>query len=227
MENIRGLLSYIQDFNELSVMVRIILAVIAGGIIGIERGIHGSSAGLRTHIFVCVGSALTALCSLYVSKVLGYSGDVFRIPASVVSGIGFLGAGTILVKNDNSIAGLTTATGMWVTAITGITFGYGFYAGGIVTTLICIVNAALLTKVEHNRLHNLRFYIEVSNVDRIQPIINKIYDILKKHIYIEPIPAKSGIVGHVGLEVTASTKDDFEKVKNELSSFEEIYYIVK
>lgn len=93
-------------------MLRIILAVIAGGIIGNERGMHGSAAGLRTHIYVCVGGALTSLCGLYVSRVLGFCGDVFRIPASVVSGIGFLGAGTILVKSDSSIAGLTTAAGM-------------------------------------------------------------------------------------------------------------------
>lgn len=227
MDNILAFISYIQDFNGFSVMLRIILAVIAGGIIGNERGVHGSAAGLRTHIFVCVGSALTSICSLYVSEVLGFSGDVFRIPASVVSGIGFLGAGTILVKSDRSIAGLTTAAGMWVTAITGIAFGYGFYTGGIVTTLICIVNASLLTRIEHNRIRYMRFYVEVNNVDVVQSIVDKLYQLLNNDVLIETIPAKSGIVGNVGLEVTISTRNDFDRIKKELSSFEGINYIVQ
>jgi putative Mg2+ transporter-C (MgtC) family protein len=227
MENIRGFINYIQEFNMLSVLLRIVLAIIAGGIIGNERGMHGSAAGLRTHIFVCVGGALTALCSLYVSGNLGFSGDVFRIPASVVSGIGFLGAGTILVKSDSSIVGLTTAAGMWVTAITGIALGCGFYTGGVITTLICIVNATLFTRIEHNRLRYMRFYVEVSNVDIIQSKVNKLYDLLSDDVYIDTIPAKSGIVGNVGLEVTTTTKNDFDRLKKELSNFEGINYIVQ
>jgi len=227
METIGFFISYIHGFNWFSVLLRIILAVIAGGIIGNERGMHGSAAGLRTHIFVCMGGALTSLCSLYVSKVMGLEGDVFRIPASVVSGIGFLGAGTILVKSDSSIVGLTTAAGMWVTAITGIALGYGFYTGSIITTLICVVNATLFTKMEHNRLRYMRFYIEVSDVDIIQLIVDKLYSILSDDVYIDTIPAKSGIVGNVGLEVTTSTKNDFDRLKKELSSFEGINFIVQ
>ena len=227
MDTIGFFVSYIHEFNWFSVLLRIVLAVIAGGIIGNERGMHGSAAGLRTHIFVCMGGALTSLCSLYVSKVMGLEGDVFRIPASVVSGIGFLGAGTILVKSDSSIVGLTTAAGMWVTAITGIALGYGFYTGSIITTLICVVNATLFTKMEHNRLRYMRFYIEVSDVDIIQSIVDKLYAILSDDVYIDTIPAKSGIVGNVGLEVTTSTKNDFDRLKKELNSFKGINFIVQ
>ncbi len=227
MDIIGYFVRYIHEFNGFSVLLRIVLAVIAGGIIGNERGMHGSAAGLRTHIFVCMGGALTSLCSLYVSKVMGVEGDVFRIPASVVSGIGFLGAGTILVKSDSSIVGLTTAAGMWVTAITGIALGYGFYTGSIITTLICVVNATLFTKMEHNRLRYMRFYIEVSDVDIIQSIVDKLYAILSDDVYIDTIPAKSGIVGNVGLEVTTSTKNDFDRLKKELNSFKGINFIVQ
>ena len=227
MDTIGFFVSYIHEFNWFSVLLRIVLAVIAGGIIGNERGMHGSAAGLRTHIFVCMGGALTSLCSLYVSKVIGVEGDVFRIPAQVVSGIGFLGAGTILVKSDSSIVGLTTAAGMWVTAITGIALGYGFYTGSIITTLICVVNATLFTKMEHNRLRYMRFYIEVSDVDIIQSIVDKLYAILSDDVYIDTIPAKSGIVGNVGLEVTTSTKNDFDRLKKELNSFKGINFIVQ
>lgn len=227
MDTIGFFVSYIHEFNGISVLLRIVLAVIAGGIIGNERGMHGSAAGLRTHIFVCMGGALTSLCSLYVSKGMGVEGDVFRIPAQVVSGIGFLGAGTILVKSDSSIVGLTTAAGMWVTAITGIALGYGFYTGSIITTLICVVNATLFTKMEHNRLRYMRFYIEVSDVDIIQSIVDKLYAILSDDVYIDTIPAKSGIVGNVGLEVTTSTKNDFDRLKKELNSFKGINFIVQ
>ncbi|MBP5225635.1 MAG: MgtC/SapB family protein, partial [Lachnospiraceae bacterium] len=99
MEQIRAILNYIQEFNIVSVILRILLAVIAGGVIGSERGRHGRAAGFRTHILVCLGGAMTSLSSMYVAVVSGMPGDVFRISAQVISGIGFLGAGIILVKN--------------------------------------------------------------------------------------------------------------------------------
>ena len=171
MEQIRQAYQYLCEFNTVSVLLRILLAVAAGGLIGNERGRYGRSAGFRTHILVCLGGAMTVLCSLFVNKVAGMSGDVFRIPAQVISGIGFLGAGIILVRNNSTVAGLTTAAGMWVTATIGIAFGYGFYLGGVVTTVVCIINAALLTKVEHNRTRSMRFYVEVNDIGKIQAVV--------------------------------------------------------
>ena len=124
MEQIRVFFNYFGEFNTVSVLLRIALAVIAGGVIGDERGRHGRAAGFRTHIYVCLGGALTSLCSLFVATVSGMGGDVFRISAQVISGIGFLGAGIILVRNNNTVAGLTTAAGMWVTATIGVAFGF-------------------------------------------------------------------------------------------------------
>ena len=182
-------------------MIRILLAVIAGGVIGNERGRHGRAAGFRTHILVCLGGAMTALCSLYVSKVAGMGGDVFRIPAQVISGIGFLGAGIILVRNNNTVAGLTTAAGMWVTATIGVSFGFGFYGGAVLVTVICVVNATLLTRVEHNRLRSMRYYVEVGGVEKVQEVLDRIETALNKDVFIETIPAKSGITGSVGFVV--------------------------
>lgn len=112
----------------LSVFSRSILSVIIGGLIGSERARHGRAAGMRTHILVCLGSALTSMMSVYVSQILGNGGDILRIPAQVISGIGFLGAGMIILKNNNVITGLTTAAGVWTTSIIGIAVGYGFYS---------------------------------------------------------------------------------------------------
>ena len=112
MEQIRSAFEYLQSFNTVTLVIRLLLAVVAGGVIGGERGRHGRAAGLRTHILVCLGGAMTSLCSLYVSQINGLPGDVFRISASVISGIGFLGAGTIIVTKNYTVKGLTTAAGL-------------------------------------------------------------------------------------------------------------------
>lgn len=93
----------------LSTVLRSLAAVVIGGLIGSERARHGRAAGMRTHILVCLGACMTSMTSMFVSDALGNNGDVFRIPAQVVSGIGFLGAGMIILKNNNMITGLTTA----------------------------------------------------------------------------------------------------------------------
>lgn len=95
----------------LSTVLRSLAAVVIGGLIGSERARHGRAAGMRTHILVCLGSCMTSMTSVFVSDIMGNNGDVFRISAQVVSGIGFLGAGMIILKNNNMITGLTTAAG--------------------------------------------------------------------------------------------------------------------
>ena len=225
MEQIQGFYHYIGEFNTVSVLLRILLAVIVGGVIGNERGRHGRAAGFRTHIYVCLGGAMTSLCSLFVLSASGLSGDVFRIPAQVISGIGFLGAGIILVKNNSTVAGLTTAAGMWVTATIGVAFGYGFYLGGILATVICIVNAALLTKIEHKRIQALRFYVEVDDIEKIQSVLNGIQAVIED-AFIETFPAKSGIAGHVGFEVTTSYKPNYEELREKLSKIDGVHFVV-
>ena len=226
METLHKVFAYLGEFNAVTALLRILLAVIAGGIIGNERGRHGRAAGFRTHILVCLGGAMTSLCGLFVSQVSGLGGDVFRIPAQVVSGIGFLGAGIIMVKNNNTVAGLTTAAGMWVTATIGVALGFGFYGGGILTTVICVVNATLLTKVEHNRLRAMRYYVEVGSIEKIQSVLDQIETLLTKEVFIETIPAKSGIVGSVGFVVTTSNGVSAEEIKRALCQIDGVSFVV-
>ena len=226
MEQIRAVIQYLVEFNQVTCLLRIVLAVIAGGVIGNERGRHGRAAGFRTHILVCLGGAMTALCSLYVSNVLGTGGDVFRIPAQVISGIGFLGAGIIMVRNNNTVAGLTTAAGMWVTATIGLAFGFGFYGGGILTTVICVLNATIFTRVEVNRLRAMRFYAEVDDIAKIQGILDQIDTLLNKDGFVETIPAKSGIVGNVGFVITTSNRGNSEEIKGALTRIDGISFVV-
>lgn len=227
MEQIQAFISYMEGFNFVSVLVRLLLAVIAGGVIGSERGRHGSPAGFRTHILVCLGSAMTALCSAYVNLAAGLGGDIFRISAQVISGIGFLGAGIILVRNNTSIAGLTTAAGMWVTASIGIAFGFGFYEGAIAATVICVVTAALLTKVEHRRKRALHFYAEIRDTSKIQDVLDRIGEILEGDMVFEATPPKSGLPGSVGFNVTTSPKHSFESIKHALYEIEGISFVVQ
>ena len=226
MEQIRAFFNYFGEFNTVSVLLRIALAVIAGGVIGDERGRHGRAAGFRTHIYVCLGGALTSLCSLFVATVSGMGGDVFRISAQVISGIGFLGAGIILVRNNNTVAGLTTAAGMWVTATIGVAFGYGFYGGGVLATVICVINAALLTRIEHNRMQPIRFYMEVNDIQKIQSVLDQIETILDHDSFIETIPAKSGLPGSVGFAVTAINNNNQDEIKQAFLKIDGVGFVV-
>jgi putative Mg2+ transporter-C (MgtC) family protein len=126
--------------SELEVVVRLVLSAVAGGIVGMEREASNRPAGLRTHILVTLGSTLIMLVSMYGFQGLGADnsgGEPARLAAQVVSGIGFLGAGTIL-RTGNSIRGLTTAASIWVCGGIGLAIGSGYYLGGAATTIIVL-----------------------------------------------------------------------------------------
>ena len=128
-----AVLAYLREFNIVTILIRLVLAVVCGGIIGLERGRQRRAAGLRTHILVCLGAALTATVGFFAREVLEISSsDPLRISAQVISGIGFLGVGTILIKGRFQITGLTTAAGLWVTAAIGIALGAGFIEGALI-----------------------------------------------------------------------------------------------
>lgn len=192
------------NINLFTVLIRIGLAVLFGGIIGNERGKHGSQAGLRTHILVCLGAAMTSLVGMYANEILGYSGDPFRIAAQVVSGIGFLGAGMIIVKSGNAITGLTTAAGMWTTATIGIALGIGFYSGATLVMLACVFTAAFLTRVERKRKQSTHLYVEIEELADSGNITDQIRSLLNNNCLMEIQPPKSGISGHLGLFITVS-----------------------
>lgn len=134
--------------NDVVFIIRLVIAAVLGGLIGFEREVHGRAAGLRTHILVCVGSALMMLTSIHmVSLVQGASIDPGRIAAQVVSGIGFLGAGTIM-RFKASIRGLTTAASLWAAAGLGLAVGSGLYVGAFSATAIMLVVLVYLRRFE-------------------------------------------------------------------------------
>lgn len=135
LENI----DFLNEFNGVSVFVRLILALILGALLGIERERKQRPAGLRTYTLVCLGSALAAVTNEYICTIYP-SADPARIPAQIVSGIGFLGAGTILVTKEHQVKGLTTAAGLWCCAAVGIAVGSGFYYGAILAGILIVVS---------------------------------------------------------------------------------------
>ena len=136
-------------FSVNTTFIRLFLAFILGSIIGLERERKGRSAGLRTHILVCVGSSLIMLVSLYIYEI--YQGkapvDPSRIAASVVTGIGFLGAGTI-IRGGHGIRGLTTAASVWVSSAIGLAVGCGYLTAAVATTIITFLTLSFLKWME-------------------------------------------------------------------------------
>jgi len=154
----------LREVTYLSVVLRIVAAVLVGGLIGLERGLKHRSAGLRTYMVVCLGACLMMLTNQYIFQVFG-AGDPVRMGAQVVSGIGFLGAGTIIVTRRNQIKGLTTAAGLWTAAGVGLALGVGFYEAAIVGGVAVFVVMTLLQKMDdsmHRKTKALEIYVELS-----------------------------------------------------------------
>lgn len=196
--------SLISDFNIWSVLIRIVLSAILGGIIGFERGRHGRAAGLRTHILVCVGATITALTGVFGVENLG-GGDAFRISAQVISGIGFLGVGMILVRNRTVVTGLTTAAGLWTTATIGIAVGYGFYSGALVATMLCSIAVTLLGHFEEKGKTVSNVYLEISDTRRTGEIVRELRHIFDSSVVVNIVSPKSNAVGHIGILLLVKT----------------------
>lgn len=154
----------IRELTYLAVGLRVLASIIIGGLIGLERGMKNRPAGMRTYMAVCLGSCLVMLTNQYVYQVYS-TGDPVRMAAQVVSGIGFLGAGTIVVTGRSQIKGLTTAAGLWTSAAVGLALGIGFYeaaiAGGIGVFFVITVMQGLDTRV-HSKAKTLEVYIELA-----------------------------------------------------------------
>ncbi len=214
------LLELLHTFNPLSVAFRLLLAAFLGGCIGVERGRHGRPAGLRTYILVCVGACLTTLLGQYCVQRLQYDGDPLRIGAQVVSGIGFLGVGTIISDRNAHVTGLTTAAGLWTAACMGLSIGVGFYWGALVAFAIMLVAIAVLSPVERSRkaAPAAIYYLEITAMEQVNAVCAQ----LEGQGSLQIVPAKSGLSGHVGLILTAEPTADSQALLRQLQSIEAV-----
>ena len=153
----------VRDVTLVSVTLRMMLAFFCGGAIGIEREFKRRPAGFRTHILICLGAAMTTLTSQYLFLVMHYYTDMARLGAQVVAGIGFIGAGTIIVTRHQRVKGLTTAAGLWAAAVIGLAIGAGFYEGGIFATLLILLAELFFSRLEYqilSRAPEVNFFME-------------------------------------------------------------------
>ena len=168
---------FVRDMSTLAVTARMVLAVVCGGLIGIEREYKRRPAGFRTHILICLGAAITTLTSQYLYLTLELYTDVARLGAQVVAGIGFIGAGTIIVTNRQRVKGLTTAAGLWTSAIIGLVCGAGYVECALFATVMVLVAELLLIKIEYRfarKIYDMNLYIEYYKADSIESIIRLI-----------------------------------------------------
>jgi len=174
------LFDYLQQWNGASVAFRLILAMFAGGAVGMERGKKHRAAGFRTHMLVCMGAALSILLGQYLVHTakevwnIGYVPDVSRFGAQVINGIGFLAAGTIIVTGKQEVKGLTTAAGLWASACMGLTIGAGYYACVIAALLAILFAVQLLPFLETwvlVKARNINLYIEFESLADLGEII--------------------------------------------------------
>lgn len=161
-----------------AVVFRLVLSVLIGGILGFERGLKNRPAGLRTYVLVCVGATIVMLTNQYIYQNAG-TGDPVRMGAQVISGIGFLGAGTIMVTPHNQIKGLTTAAGLWASACVGLALGIGAYEIAMIGGVTIFI---VLTLLQHwdflmrNRLRILDVYVELDKKIPIGEFIRNLRD---------------------------------------------------
>lgn len=170
---------YLREINIQSVMLRFVLAAAFSGIIGINRGKRRRAAGLRTHLLVCVGAAAVMMVNQYTCEYIGYDGDIGRLGAQVISGIGFLGAGTILVTGKRHVSGLTSAAGLWASACMGLAVGIGFYEAALIMCVAIFIILCTLEKFDENYIKTSREFTIYAELDRDVPLSRIIKEIRK------------------------------------------------
>lgn len=219
-------LDYLRQFNILSIVVRLLLAMVMGGLIGLERETKRRPAGFRTHILICVGSALTTLTSQYIYLELNMYTDLARLGAQVIAGMGFIGAGTIIITKRKDVKGLTTAAGLWTTAIIGLCLGAGYYEGGIAATLAVLFVELLLSKFEHKYLQKFTrviFYTEFRKKGTIK-IISDIFDNNKMTI-VDMEMNKANKLTKAFITVKVKNSKLIDKVIDEVSAIENVEFV--
>lgn len=143
--------AFLDPFRELSfaaIMIKFVVTAVCSGAIGLERGQRGRAAGFRTHIIVALGAALVMLTNQYMVTYINPGSDPARLGAQVINGIGFLGAGTIMVTSKSKVQGLTTAAGLWASACLGLAVGIGFYEIAIIATMFILFTMTIMQRVE-------------------------------------------------------------------------------
>lgn len=183
-----SILNYLRQLNFVSMMLRVVFAMLMGGLVGLERERKHRPAGFRTYMLVAVGAAITVMLSQYLDFMLhnswsatadlvGIRTDVSRFGAQVINGVGFLGAGTIIVTGRQEVKGLTTAAGLWASACMGLAIGAGFYECmfvGFVLILVCMRFLPYIEGFVIAHARNINIYVEMDSIENLGTIVSRL-----------------------------------------------------
>ena len=164
------------DITVLSIVVRILLSTFCAGTLGFERERHNQAAGFRTYIIVSDASALVMMTNIFVAGI-GET-DLVRMSASVITGLGFLGAGTIIITARQQVKGLTTAAGLWASACLGLAIGAGFYSCAFISMLFMIVCMYVLPPLERRmtrRAHHMNISLEIESMEKLGSVVGHLH----------------------------------------------------
>lgn len=203
---------FARELSFFSVAFRLVLAVICGGVIGIEREFKRRAAGFRTHILLCLGACVTMLTSQYMFLELNMYTDVARLGAQVVAGIGFMGAGSIIVTNSKRVRGLTTAAGMWISAIIGLVCGAGYIEAALAATVMVLLSEMVFIRLETyftRKIADVNLYVEYNDSRCIQEIVRivKEKNITLSSMEITRIPCDCGGNNYCAILTFQTDKD--------------------
>ncbi len=181
-------LNFLRQPDLLGMTIRVLLALVCGGAIGIERTDKRRPAGFRTHILICLGAAMTTATSQYLYIVMHYPISVSRMGAQVIAGVSFIGAGAIMMTKWQRVRGLTTAAGLWVVAIVGLCCGTAFYEGAVYATVLVLIAEVFFSKLEFHLLRDTReitVYAEYIKPSCLEDIVSRCHGLGVKIVDLE------------------------------------------
>lgn len=219
----------VRELTIASLVLRVLLAVLLGGIVGMERGMKNRAAGLRTYMLVCMGACIVMVTNQYIYQAYG-TGDPVRMGAQVVSGIGFLGAGSIIVTARNQIKGLTTAAGLWASACIGLAVGIGLYEVALLGAACIFVILTVMHRIDEKLRHNtkrLDAYVELKKGVPISVFFDFIRTHDIEHENIQMDADGTYTAGAIAFSVTLKSKGKYTHgdMLRELADIEEIAYV--
>ena len=219
----------LRELTYMAIGIRILAALVLGGIIGLEREMKNRPAGLRTYMLVCVGSCLIMLTNQFIYQTTG-TGDPARMSAQVISGIGFLGAGTIVVTQHNQIKGLTTAAGLWACAAVGLAIGIGFYEAALVSGVAVYVTLTLLQRWDKRMRMKGKFFDIYFELSKGYPLGNFIRAVRDMDLELSGIRMETDALLTDGASAFTATVKAKRRVAHtgilaELSKLEGVDYI--
>lgn len=227
---VKWLGEWLAEINFASISIRLFIALLIGGFLGLDRSNKKQPAGLRTYILVCVGSTIAAMTNQFMSQV--YGADASRIGANIITGIGFLGAGTIIVTSRSKIRGLTTAAGLWCCACVGLAIGIGFYSIAILGSLLIYIALKLLPLLEKALINKTKYvdlHIEFDYRTNLKDFIKLLRSEGVKIISVDlnPSYSQSGLsVYEITIQLATKTlTKDCKKMIEEWSKLEYVEWI--